>query len=326
MKAARLLLMGMACLCLSTILSASAASKGDVQVTYAYKGDLYSAIVKVNYQGGQKLRRETRLVSLNRPIGTLFILSPVILRRDQGLRWVVSDENRSYVELALRSEDTGLLFPNLKEFKKEKKAEVSGYVCQVYRSKKEADYFIWVLRPSNVVLRIERGFEDDKTIYEATDVSFGPQDNSLFEPPSGYEKLTVAELMSREITPPMIADALFGEAESVSVIGGMARQLNSSEIDELRLYVSGATMLDEVSSWDFRDYCWFTIKLRNGQMLRMFYDRPARCLFVDKRNVNWKWEYAYMLHPDLIRKFIGGDYRLGAPEDMSAWIEHLLTQ
>lgn len=328
MKLTRLVLLVMACLCFSISLTVSAASKGDAEVTYNYTGDFYSATVKVNYQGGQKLRRETRLVSLNQPIGTMNISSPVILRRDLGVRWVVNDEHRSFVELDLRPADTALFFPNLREFKKDKKAEINGYVCQVYRNKKEADYFIWVLRPSNVVLRIEQGSEDDKTIYEATNVSLGPQDNSLFEPPSGYGKLTFAELMSREITPSVIADALFEEAASVSIYGseGATRSLNSSEIEELGRYVSAATLLDEVYSWEFRDYCWFGITLRNGQMLGLLYDRPARCLFVGKLHANWKWSYAYWLHPDLARKFIIGDYRLGALGDMGAWIDRLLTQ
>lgn len=72
-------------------------------------------------------------------------------------------------------------------------------------------------RPSNVVLRVERGPENGKIIFEATDVSLEPRDDSLFEPSSDYRRFAFSELMIPEITPPIIADTLFGEAESVSI-------------------------------------------------------------------------------------------------------------
>lgn len=328
MKPARLMILSLTCICLSTGLAASAASGSDARVTYDFRGP-YSATVVINYQSGRKLRHEAWPVEFDPSGAQTKSASFIILRRDLGLCWAADGTTCSYTEAPLNPDYREMFFPDLSGFRKEKKADICGYTCQIYQSKKKDDLFIWVLRPENLVLRIEQGPEGHKTIYEARRVEFGPQDNALFDPPTDYRKYTLAELLDLEITPSILADALFQEVESAEInqSGTGARLLDPEAINTLKRYISESTNLGETSQLELRaSSLWFAIKSHSGRAFALRYDRESGSLSVHKFEASWQWLYTCWLHEDLARKFMIGDYRLSAPKEMGGWVDGLLTR
>lgn len=139
------------------------------------------------YVKGDKIRQETTEEDETQVM---------IIRPDKKVTWMITPEEKTYMEMPYQSSDK-----TFEEWtaEKEKNAKflgedtVSGMPCKKYETvEDEEKTIVWISKQFPFPIRVE----DSEVTMEYKNIKQGPLDNSLFELPAGYEK------MSAPIVPP----------------------------------------------------------------------------------------------------------------------------
>jgi outer membrane lipoprotein-sorting protein len=134
------------------------------------------------YVKGDKVRQETSEEGESQVM---------IIRPDKKVTWMISPEEKTYMEMPYQSEDK-----TFEEWtaEKEKKAKllgeetVSGMPCKKYESVEDGEKTIfWISKQFPFPLKVE----DSEVTMEYKNVKEGPLPDSLFELPAGYEKMAM---------------------------------------------------------------------------------------------------------------------------------------
>ncbi len=131
---------------------------------------------------GDKIRQET-----SEEDGTQIM----IIRPDKKLTWMITPEDKTYMEMPYQSEDK-----TFEEWtpEKEKKAKllgqetVSGIACKKFETVEDGEKTtLWVSTQFPFPIKVE----DSETTMEYRNIKLGPLPDSLFELPPGYEKMAM---------------------------------------------------------------------------------------------------------------------------------------
>jgi len=120
----------------------------------------------------------------------------MIIRPDKKLTWMITPEEKSYMEMPYQSSDK-----TFEEWtaEKEKNAKflgeetVSGMPCKKYEITEDGEKTVlWISKQFPFPIKVE----DSEVTMEYKNIKLGSLDDSLFEVPAGYEK------MAAPIVPP----------------------------------------------------------------------------------------------------------------------------
>ncbi len=115
----------------------------------------------------------------------------MIIRPDRKLTWMLSPEEKTYIEMPYQSADK-----TFEEWTadKEKNAKflgeetVSGMPCRKYEIMEDGEKTsLWIAKQFPFPIKIE----DSEMTLEYKNIKLGPLDDSLFELPAGYEKIAM---------------------------------------------------------------------------------------------------------------------------------------
>ncbi|MEM5788022.1 MAG: DUF4412 domain-containing protein [Syntrophobacteraceae bacterium] len=138
---------------------------------------------------GEKVRQETT------EEGETQIM---IIRPDKKVTWMITPEEKTYMEMPFQSEDQ-----TFEEWtaEKEKKAKflgqetVSGLPCKKYESIEDGEKtFFWISGKFPFPIKVE----DAEVTMEYRDIKEGPVPDTLFELPSGYQKMSMPILPEKD--------------------------------------------------------------------------------------------------------------------------------
>ncbi|MCE5334334.1 MAG: DUF4412 domain-containing protein [Desulfobacteraceae bacterium] len=141
------------------------------------------------YVKGDKVRQETS------EEGETQIM---IIRPDKKLTWMITPEEKSYMEMPYQSEDK-----TFEEWtaEKEKTAKllgeevVSGLPCKKYESIEDGEKTLfWISKQYSFPIKVE----DSEVTMEYRNIKPGPLADSLFELPAGYEKMAMPIIPGKE--------------------------------------------------------------------------------------------------------------------------------
>ncbi len=122
----------------------------------------------------------------------------MIIRPDKKLTWMISPEEKTYVEMPYQSTDK-----TFEEWTadKEKNAKslgeetVSGMPCKKYETVEDGEKTLfWISKQFPFPIKIE----DSEVTMEYKNIKLGPIDDSLFELPAGYEKMAMPVVPSKD--------------------------------------------------------------------------------------------------------------------------------
>ncbi len=138
---------------------------------------------------GDKIRQET-----SEEDGTQIM----IIRPDKKVTWMITPEEKTYMEMPYQSEDK-----TFEEWtaEKEKKAKflgeetVSGIACKKFEAVEDGEKTVfWVSAKFPFPIKIE----DSEVTMEYRDIKLDPLPDSLFELPPGYEKMAMPIIPQKE--------------------------------------------------------------------------------------------------------------------------------
>ncbi|MHC1724884.1 MAG: DUF4412 domain-containing protein [Syntrophobacteraceae bacterium] len=141
------------------------------------------------YVKGDKVRQETT------EEGETQIM---IIRPDKKLTWMITPEEKAYMEMPYQSEDK-----TFEEWtaEKEKKAKflgeetVSGLACRKYESLEDGEKtYFWIAKQFPFPIKVE----DAEVTMEYKNIKSGSVPDSLFELPAGYEKMAMPIIPGKE--------------------------------------------------------------------------------------------------------------------------------
>jgi hypothetical protein len=122
----------------------------------------------------------------------------MIIRPDKKLTWMITPEEKTYMEMPYQSEDK-----TFEEWtaEKEKKAKflgeekVSGMSCKKYELVEDGEKtYFWISSQFPFPIKVE----DPEVIMEYQNIKLGPLDDALFELPQGYEKMAIPIIPQKE--------------------------------------------------------------------------------------------------------------------------------
>lgn len=141
------------------------------------------------YVKGDKVRQETT------EEGETQIM---IIRPDKKLTWMITPEEKAYMEMPYQSEDK-----TFEEWtaEKEQKAKflgeetVSGLACRKYESMEDGEKtYFWIAKQFPFPIKVE----DAEVTMEYRNIKSGAVADSLFELPAGYEKMSMPIIPGKE--------------------------------------------------------------------------------------------------------------------------------
>jgi hypothetical protein len=122
----------------------------------------------------------------------------MIIRPDIKITWMITPEEKTYMEMPYQSEDK-----TFEEWtaEKEKKAKflgeetVSGMQCKKYEIVEDSEKtYFWVSSQFPFPIKVE----DSEVVMEYQNIKLGPLEDSLFELPQGYEKMAMPIVPPKE--------------------------------------------------------------------------------------------------------------------------------
>lgn len=122
----------------------------------------------------------------------------MIIRPDKKITWMITPEEKTYMEMPYQSEDK-----TFEEWtaEKEKKAKflgeetVSGMPCKKYESVEDGEKTLfWISSQFPFPVKVE----DSEVTMEYQNIKLGPLADSLFELPQGYEKMAMPIVPQKE--------------------------------------------------------------------------------------------------------------------------------
>ncbi|NLJ29005.1 DUF4412 domain-containing protein [Desulforhabdus amnigena] len=115
----------------------------------------------------------------------------VIVRPDKKVSWMIDPEEKKYIEMPYEDEEN--LFEEWSLEKQEKakflkEENAAGVPCKKYEIDEEGEKTsIWISTKHSFPVKVE----DSETIVEYKNIRDGSLEDSLFELPEGYEKISV---------------------------------------------------------------------------------------------------------------------------------------
>ncbi|MGA2402189.1 MAG: DUF4412 domain-containing protein [Syntrophobacteraceae bacterium] len=122
----------------------------------------------------------------------------MIIRPDKKLTWMLTPEEKTYMEMPYQSEDK-----TFEEWtaEKEKKAKflgeetVSGMPCKKYETVEEGEKTVfWISTQFPFPVKVE----DSEMTMEYRNIKLGPLADSLFELPPGYDRMAMPIVPQKE--------------------------------------------------------------------------------------------------------------------------------
>ena len=138
---------------------------------------------------GEKVRQETS------EEGEAQIM---IIRPDKKVTWMITPDEKTYMEMPYQSEDK-----TFEEWtaEKEKKAKflgeetASGLPCKKFETVEDGEKtFFWIPKQFAFPIKVE----DAEVTMEYINIKEGPLPDSLFELPAGYEKMSMPIVPEKE--------------------------------------------------------------------------------------------------------------------------------
>ena len=138
---------------------------------------------------GDKIRQET-----SEEEGTQIM----IIRPDKKVTWMITPEEKTYMEMPYRSTDK-----TFEEWTADKKKNakflgeeaVSGMPCKKYETIEEGEKTLfWISTQFPFPIKVE----DSEVTMEYKNIKLGPLDDSLFELPAGYDKMAMPIVPPKE--------------------------------------------------------------------------------------------------------------------------------
>lgn len=132
--------------------------------------------------------------------------STMIMRLDRNLVWMLVPQQGMYMEMSLQDPQTrqGTFdVPDneqISEFEYVGQEAVNGIDASKYQVvSRDADGssvegFLWIADDSRILVKMDMGDGSGRALMELRDLQVGQQPESLFEPPSGYNKMALGGL------------------------------------------------------------------------------------------------------------------------------------
>lgn len=122
----------------------------------------------------------------------------MIIRPDKKVTWMITPEEKSYMEMPYQSEDKTFEEWTADKEKKSKflgEETVSGIACKKYESVEDGEKTIfWIAKQFPFPIKVE----DAEVTMEYKNVKEGPLADSLFDLPAGYEKMAMPVVPEKE--------------------------------------------------------------------------------------------------------------------------------
>jgi hypothetical protein len=171
----------------SFLLSAHAAEEYSADIFIFPRGD--EPIRGRIFVKGDKIRQET--ADNDRP-------QVMIIRNDKKLAWVIAPEERRYVETPYKSAENTFEQWTTKKLENAKflsEETISGIPCKKYETMENGERTVfWISKQFPFPIKIE----DAEMIMQYQNIEFSPIEDSLFELPAGYEKMTEPVVTRKE--------------------------------------------------------------------------------------------------------------------------------
>jgi hypothetical protein len=131
--------------------------------------------------GGQRMRIE----GMGQP-------GYLIIDRNNGRTIMVAEAQHMYVEMPFDPSRAGpLLLRDSMKFVRQGAETIAGMRCTVWRIQGARGSGTACISDDGVVLRADSDGQNGHVTMTATSVSFGPLPDTLFQPPAGYQKMTM---------------------------------------------------------------------------------------------------------------------------------------
>ncbi|HET6606909.1 MAG TPA: DUF4412 domain-containing protein [Rhodopila sp.] len=166
----------------------------DVSVQYHVTGDSMAGpgqghvdSIKISYgSGGQRMRIE--------PVGQPAFM---IVDRSAGHMTVVMSGQNMYMDLPYDPHKVMDFSPANAKFTQRGTATVAGLTCTEYDVQSQQHNGTVCLTSDGVMLRAVSKDPQHQGSLEATNVAYGPQPDSVFQPPPGFQKMDMAHMGQR---------------------------------------------------------------------------------------------------------------------------------
>lgn len=289
------------------------------------------SVMRIYSQAGEKVRFETESTIKSVVDGVKsekINISSTIYRIDKGISYVLNDYDKvayeqklSEKELLLVKSFTGECTVN--QYKKIGESIVLGHACEGYLYEGKYKVIDWVSKEHNLILRMENGEGDLKTITEATELKFDRPSDNLFEVPSNYRivqtVITSEEDLKREppVTLDVIQGLLFENLISINIHMPETkfRELSKKEIDIFRIAIKNGTGLQETNNSEIykvssnQANVGFDLTWAGNVGCNIWYDNASGFMYVDKVNIHRKDQEKHKFDTRWIKKYLMGAYK-----------------
>lgn len=164
----------------------------DFSADFVVKSKGEDEIVGKIYVKGQKVRQE--IVEKDDK-------QVLIIRPDKGVTWMLTSEDKSYMEIPYEPEGQAFEVWTAESEKKAKllgEETVAGHPSKKYELVEEGDKVTyWVSKKLSFPVKVQ----DTDSTMEYKNIKEGGVDDALFEVPAGYEKLVLPEMPQVSVTP-----------------------------------------------------------------------------------------------------------------------------
>jgi len=129
--------------------------------------------------------------------------SSMIMRLDRNLIWMVMPQQRMYMELSLADPQARARTVDIpdddrvNEFEKVGREDVNGVKATKYRvattddKGRRTEGYMWISDEHSILVKMELADGAQRATMELKDLKVGAQPDSLFEPPAGFQKMSL---------------------------------------------------------------------------------------------------------------------------------------
>ncbi len=122
----------------------------------------------------------------------------MIIRPDKKLTWMLTPEEKTYMEMPYQAEDKTFEEWTADKEKKSKllgEETISGLACRKFESVEDGEKtYFWIAKQFPFPIKVE----DSEVTMEYKNIKEGPLADSLFELPAGYEKMAMPIIPGKE--------------------------------------------------------------------------------------------------------------------------------
>lgn len=125
----------------------------------------------------------------------------LIIRPDKGVTWMLTSEDKSYMEIPYESQGQAFEVWTAESEKQGKllgEEAVAGHPCKKFELVEDGEKTTyWVSKKLSFPIKVQ----DSESVMEYKNIKEGTMDDALFEVPQGFEKLTTPAMPQMSVTP-----------------------------------------------------------------------------------------------------------------------------